>query len=94
MDFRLTPDQIELRDAVRDYLDGEHGPERLRRLDEQGGRDAAVWEGLVGMGLTGLLVPQGEGGLGLGLVEAALVAIELGRADVSEPIVDSALVAP
>jgi len=94
MDFRLTLDQIELRDAVRDYLDGEHGPERLRRLDEQGGRDPAVWDGLVGMGLTGLLVPEEEGGLGLGLVEAALVAIELGRADVSEPIVDSALVAP
>ena len=28
----------------------------LRRLDEQGNRDPAIWQGLVEMGLTGLLV--------------------------------------
>lgn len=93
MDFRLTSEQIELRDAVRDYLTAEHGPELLRRLDTEGGRDSAVWDGLVGMGLAGLLVPEDAGGLGLGLVEAALVAVELGRANVSEPIADTALVA-
>ena len=93
MDFRLTDDQRELRDAVRDYLAGEHGPETLRRLDAEGNRDPALWHGLVGMGLTGLLVPEADGGLGLGLVEAVLVAVELGRADVSEPVADSALVA-
>ena len=93
MDFRLTPEQIELRDAVRDYLAGEHGPETLRRLDAGDGRDAAIWDGLIAMGLGGLLVPETEGGLGMGLVEAVLVAVELGRANVSEPIADSALVA-
>jgi alkylation response protein AidB-like acyl-CoA dehydrogenase len=93
VDFRLTPDQIELRDAVRDYLDGEHGPETLRRLDATGGRDPAIREGLVAMGLAGLLVPEAQGGLGLGLVEAVLVAVELGRANVSEPLADTALVA-
>lgn len=93
MDFRLTQDQIDLRDAVRDYLAGEHGPAVLRRLDVEGGRDAALWQGLIGMGLGGLLVAEAHGGLGLGLVEAALVAVELGRANVSEPIADTALVA-
>ncbi|MGF7147086.1 alkylation response protein AidB-like acyl-CoA dehydrogenase [Sphingomonas zeicaulis] len=93
MDFRLTDDQRELRDAVRDYLAGEHGPETLRRLDAEGNRDATLWHGLVGMGLTGLLVSEADGGLGLGLVEAVLVAVELGRADVSEPVADTALVA-
>lgn len=93
MDFRLTPDQTNLRDAVRDYLGAEHGPEVLRRLDAGNGRDPAIWDGLVAMGLTSVLVPVDQGGLGLGLVEAALVAIELGRANVSEPIADTALVA-
>lgn len=93
MDFRLSADQIDLRAAVRDYLAGEHGPEVLRRLDAAGEREQAIWDGLVSMGLAGLLVPEAHGGLGLGLVEAALVAVELGRANVSEPIADTALVA-
>ncbi|AYJ87076.1 acyl-CoA dehydrogenase [Sphingomonas paeninsulae] len=93
MDFRLTEEQQELRNAVRDYLAGEHGPEVLRRRDAQREPDDAVWSGLVGMGLAGLLVPEAQGGLGLGLIEAALVAVELGRANVSEPIADTALIA-
>ncbi|MBS0502435.1 MAG: acyl-CoA/acyl-ACP dehydrogenase [Proteobacteria bacterium] len=94
MDFLFTEDQIELRDGVRDFLEGTHGPEVLRRLDAEGGRDPAIWRALVEMGLTGLIVPEAQGGLGLSLIEAVLVAVELGRADVSEPIVDTALVAP
>jgi alkylation response protein AidB-like acyl-CoA dehydrogenase len=93
MDFRLTPDQIDLRDAVRGYLEAEHGPEVLRRLDSGDGPDPAIWDGLVAMGMAGILVPAERGGLGLGLVEAALVAVELGRANVSEPLADTALIA-
>ncbi|SNS27139.1 Acyl-CoA dehydrogenase, N-terminal domain [Sphingomonas laterariae] len=93
MDFRFTEDQITLRDSVREYLEGTHTPELLRKLDEHGNRDPQVWNGLVEMGLAGLLVPEDQGGLGMGLVEAALIAVELGRADVSEPIVDTAFVA-
>ncbi|MBS0283958.1 MAG: acyl-CoA dehydrogenase family protein, partial [Proteobacteria bacterium] len=92
MNFIFTDEQIELRDGVRAFLEGTHGPEVLRRLDAEGGRDPAIWCGLVEMGLSGLIVPEAQGGLGLGLVEAALVAVELGRADVSEPVVDTALV--
>jgi len=93
MDFRFTEDQLNLREAIRDYLAGEHTPEVLRRLDVEGGRDAAIWDGLIGMGIGGLLVPEAQGGLGMGLIEAVLVAVELGRANVSEPIADTALVA-
>lgn len=94
MDFTFTDEQIELQGGVRDFLEGTHGAEVLRRLDAEGGRDPAIWRSLVEMGMTGLIVPETQGGLGLGLVEAALVAVELGRANVSEPIVDTALVAP
>lgn len=93
MDFRFTPEQIELRDTVRDYLTSEHSPETLHRLEALNGRDAAIWDGLVAMGLAGILVPEARGGLGLGLIEAVLVATELGRANVSEPIAETALIA-
>ncbi len=93
MDFRFTDDQLTLAESVRDYLAGTHGPEVLRRLDAEGNRDPAIWQGLTEMGLTGLLVPEEHGGLGLGLVEAALIAAECGRACLAEPLVDTAFVA-
>lgn len=92
MDFRFTDDQLTLAESVRDYLAGTHGPEVLRRLDTEGNRDPAIWQGLVEMGLTGLLVPEEQGGLGMGLVEAALIAAECGRACLAEPLVDTAFV--
>ena len=92
MDFRFSDDQLTLATSVRDYLSGTHGPEVLRRLDEAGPRDPAIWQGLVDMGLTGLLVPEAQGGLGMGLIEAALIAAECGRACLAEPLVDTAFV--
>ncbi|WP_374527082.1 acyl-CoA dehydrogenase family protein [Novosphingobium sp.] len=92
MDFRFSEDQLTLATSVRNYLAGTHGPEVLRRLDEQGARDPEIWQGLVDMGLTGLLVPEEHGGLGMGLVEAALIAAECGRACLAEPLVDTAFV--
>ena len=92
MDFRFTEDQLLFAESVREYLAGTHGPEVLRRLDELDNRDPAIWRGLVDMGLTGLLVPEEFGGLGMGLVEAALIAAECGRACLAEPLVDTALV--
>lgn len=94
MDFRLGEDQATLVGGLRDFLSGTHGPERLRALDaDPRRRSSALWQEMVAMGLPGLLVPEAQGGLGLGLVEAVLVAQELGRAAVAEPIVDTALVA-
>jgi len=98
MDFRLTEDQLLLAEGVRDYLSGTHGPEVLRRLDAgrengDGNRDPAIWQGLVDMGLPGLLVPEDLGGMGLGLVDAVPIAIECGRACLAEPLVETAFVA-
>lgn len=93
MDFRFTDDQLTLTTSVRDYLSGTHGPEVLRQLDADANRDPAIWQGLVDMGLTGLLVPEAHGGLAMGLVEAALIAAECGRACLAEPLVDTAFVA-
>lgn len=93
MDFRFTDDQLTLAEAVRDYLAGTHGPEVLRRLDAGPNRDPAIWQGLCEMGLTGLLVPETHGGLGLGLIDAVPIAVECGRVALAEPLVDVAFVA-
>jgi alkylation response protein AidB-like acyl-CoA dehydrogenase len=92
MDFRFSDDQLTLAESVRDYLVGTHGPEILRRLDAEGNRDPAIWQGLVDMGLTVLCVPEEHGGLGLGLIEATLIATECGRVCLAEPLVDTAFV--
>ncbi|MEW4467439.1 acyl-CoA dehydrogenase [Parasphingorhabdus sp. JC815] len=92
MDFRLSEDQLILTEGVRDFLSGTHGPDVLRRLDEQDNRDDSIWQGLTEMGLPGLLVPEDQGGLGLSLLDAALIAKECGRAALAEPLVDTAFV--
>lgn len=93
MEFLLTDDQLSLKEGVKDYLTGTHGPEVLRKLDGEGNRDPLIWQGLVEMGLPGLLVPEESGGLGMKLMDAALIAAECGRACLAEPLVDTACVA-
>lgn len=94
MDFTITEDQATLTQGVRDYLAGVHGPELLRTLDaSESRRSDTVWQGLSEMGLPGLLVPEAQGGLGLSLLDGVLIAAELGRAGVAEPLADTALVA-
>ena len=93
MDFLISQDQQALVAGIRDFLAAEHGVERLRALDTAGGQDYALWPMFVEMGLPGLLVPEAQGGLGLDLVTGALVGVELGRAGVSGPIADTALIA-
>lgn len=94
MDFTITEDQATLTQGVRDYLAGVHTPEVLRALDTSDSRRSeGVWRGLAQMGLPGLLVPEAEGGLSLSLLDAVLIAAELGRAGVAEPLAETALVA-
>ena len=94
MDFTITDDQATLTQGVRDYLAGVHGPEVLRALDASDSRRSdAIWQGLAEMGLPGLLVPEAQGGLALSLLDGVLIASELGRAGVAEPIADTALIA-
>ena len=93
MDLLLTPDQLGLADSIRTYLAGTHGADVLRRLDAGPNRDPAIWQGLVDMGLPGLCVPESAGGMGLGLVDAALIAVECGRFCLAEALVDTAFIA-
>jgi alkylation response protein AidB-like acyl-CoA dehydrogenase len=94
MDFDFTEDQEALRDAVRRFVDKDYDFERRKAIVRAGGFDRGVWDGLAGLGLTALAVPEAHGGLGFGAVEAMVVMEELGRGLIMEPIAQGALIAP
>jgi alkylation response protein AidB-like acyl-CoA dehydrogenase len=95
VDFTFSADQDALRDAVRSFLRAESPKEYVRRMSEHDdtGVDPAVWRKVVDLGWTGLLVPEEDGGLGLGLVDAVVVQEEMGRATFPGPYFSSALLA-
>jgi alkylation response protein AidB-like acyl-CoA dehydrogenase len=94
MDFDFSDDQISLREAVGRWVEKGFGFERRHALAKAGGHSRAVYSELAELGLTALTIPEAQGGLGLGAVEAMLVMEELGRGLVHAPLVHGALVAP
>jgi alkylation response protein AidB-like acyl-CoA dehydrogenase len=81
MDFDLSKPQKLLKESARALLARECAPGRVRELMEtETAHDEGLWQTLAEQGWTGLLVPEGVGGLGFGLVEMAAVAEEMGRA--------------
>ena len=94
MDFDFTEDQESLRDAVRRWVDKGFTFERRHALAKAGGAARAVYAELAELGLAGLAVPEAHGGLGLGAIDAMVVAEELGRGLVNAPFAAGALVAP
>lgn len=94
MDFDFTDDQQALREAVRRWVDKGFAFERRHALAKAGGHSRAVWGELAELGLAGLAVPESQGGLGFGPVEAMLVNEELGRGLVHAPWTNAALAVP
>ena len=86
MDFDFTEDQQSLRDAVARWVDKAYSFERRREIVAAGGFDRATYGELAELGLTALTVPEDNGGMGLGAVDAMIVMEELGRGIVLEPL--------
>ncbi|MBT9513607.1 MAG: acyl-CoA dehydrogenase family protein [Acidovorax sp.] len=86
MDFDFSDDQEQLRDAVRKWVDKGYTFERRRAAVATGGFDRAAWGELAELGLTALTVPEAHDGMGQGAIDAMVVAEELGRGMVLEPI--------
>ena len=93
MDFDFSDDQEMLRDSVRKWVDKAYTFEYRRSIVKQGGFSKESWKSLADLGLLGLQVPEAQGGLGLGPVDAMVVMEELGRGIVLEPFAPVALVA-
>jgi len=95
MDFELTNDQQELRDAVRAFLATACPPSVVRQVyeskaDDGGSPVAPLWRQMVQLDWPALTIPESCGGLGLGYIELAVVVEELGRAVTPSPFVSTA----
>ena len=91
-----TEDQAMLADTVTGFI-GDQGAiktqlRRLRDANDPAGYDPALWKQFAEMGLTGILLSEADGGLGLGHVEAGIVLREIGRNLTPSPFLSTAVV--
>lgn len=94
MEFTFTQDQIAFRDSVSRFLMTEAPPELLREIWEtDAGRSPQLREKIAEQGLTGLSVPEAEGGLGLGDIDWVLMTQELGYYAIPDSLTDVAYIA-
>ncbi len=94
MDLEFSEEQLALRDMVRGVC-AEFCPlETVRAMeDDPRGVPDELWKQLGDLGLLGMLVPEEYGGSGQGMLEAAILHEELGRALVPAPVFESGLLA-
>ena len=87
MDFELSADQLALRDAATDLLSTRADPKRVRAVvDAGGGWDRDLWADLCAQGWPGIAVPERDGGIGLGWVEAAVLVEAVGAFVAPAPV--------
>lgn len=82
MAMTLNEDQSMLRDSARDFMKSEAPPAHFRKYRDMNCKDGFshdLWKQFAEMGFTGILIPEAEGGLGMGHIEAGIVLEEIGR---------------
>ncbi len=94
MPLILTDEQQMLAEAADGFL-AENAPiahlRKLRDARDPDGLSRDLWRGFGEMGFSGVLIPEGQGGSGLGAVEAGVVAEALGRTLTPSPFLSSAV---
>ena len=92
-----TDDQAMLAETASQFM-AEEGAiaKQLRHWRDRNCKDGfghGLWKQMAEMGFTGLLVPEADGGLGMGHVEAGIVLEEIGRNLTPSPFLTSAVLA-
>jgi alkylation response protein AidB-like acyl-CoA dehydrogenase len=94
MDFTFSADQDDLRRTVRAFLASRSPKAYVQAMvDDDRGFTDDVWDEIVSLGWPALIVPEANGGLGLGLVDMVVVMEEMGRAVFPGPWFSSAVLA-
>ncbi|ATD72287.1 MULTISPECIES: acyl-CoA dehydrogenase family protein [Gordonia] len=91
MDFELTDEQRAIRDSTRSLLQSHPGAARAV-ADSPSGFDAGLWRQGTELGWSALAAPEDVGGLGQGVVDLALVAVEHGRFVTASPFMPTVAV--
>ncbi|HKY91578.1 MAG TPA: acyl-CoA dehydrogenase [Nevskiaceae bacterium] len=92
MNFELSEEQEMMRETFARFLDGESSMARVR-VAQAAGFDRALWSGLAELGAFSIRVPEEQGGLGLGLLDAAVLMEEAGRTLASAPVAEGLVAA-
>jgi alkylation response protein AidB-like acyl-CoA dehydrogenase len=95
MQFELTADESDLRDAVRRLMRTHADSAHLRaHLDPSGDHDPALWSRVArDMGLAGLTIDEKFGGSGATATELAVVMHEMGRVLAAVPYFSTVVLA-
>jgi glutaryl-CoA dehydrogenase (non-decarboxylating) len=80
MQFDLTPEQRQIQETVRRFVDERILPNAIEN-DQNHYLDMGVIEGMAELGLLGIVVPEEYGGSGLDFVSEALVCEEIERGE-------------
>ena len=93
MDLKFTDEQNMLRDMTRNLCADHSSVALVRQMENDPlGLPTALWQQMQQTGLTGIRVPEQYGGMGMGLLDAAVVFEQLGRHLAPGPLFDSAII--
>src|SRR5580704_8899719 len=92
MNLELSETALMLRETFARFLNVNSSTARVRAALSRG-FDPALWSGLAELGAFSLRVPEASGGLGLGLLDAAILMEEVGRTLASGPVAETLVAA-
>ncbi|WP_292079649.1 MULTISPECIES: acyl-CoA dehydrogenase family protein [Brevundimonas] len=94
MPLILTEEQTMLQDAADGFLNEQAPIAHLRKLRDERDADGVsrdLWRTFGEMGFAGVIIPEALGGMGLGAVEAGVIAESLGRTLTPSPYLGSSI---
>lgn len=90
----LTEDEQMLADTARSFLDDAAPVSRLRAMRDAGkSSDPELWAQMVELGFAGVLVPEDQGGVDMGMGAASVLAQEMGKTLAVSPFISTAVMA-
>jgi alkylation response protein AidB-like acyl-CoA dehydrogenase len=90
MYFDLTDEQQAIKSTAREFLASRYKSERIRELAEsENGFEQSDWEEMAELGWPGLALPEEWGGLGLGIVDLAVLFEEMGYGLAPSPLLST-----
>ncbi|MFH1382418.1 MAG: acyl-CoA dehydrogenase family protein [Chloroflexota bacterium] len=86
MNFSLSEEQEMLRKMARDFLTDKCPKTLVRQLEkDEKGYSPELWKEIVGLGWTGLVLPEKYGGSDMTFLDLAILLEEMGRACLPSP---------
>lgn len=93
MKFDLSSEQKMLQESVDRFLQSELSQQRLMEIfNSDECHVPALWQGIADLGILSILVPESDGGLGMGLLDVAAVVEIMGKHALPGPFITHSLV--